>query len=87
LAPFVEQARAKAKAKVKAMLAARDGLSDLDDEVRARPPPVQGSPAPALPASPLQLRPKPKRARKLPKALPALGSRPKRAQKLPKRYC
>ena len=73
---------------MKAILAARDELSDLDsdDEVRARPPSVRGSPAPALPASPLQLRPKPKRARKLPKASPALGPRPKRAQKLPKRY-
>jgi hypothetical protein len=54
LEPFVEQARAKAKA----ILAARD--SDSDVEVRAQPP-VRVSPAsPAL-----QLRPK--RARKVPK--------------------
>jgi hypothetical protein len=132
LAPFVEQARAKAKAKtllaarVAARVAAGDELSDLDDEVRARPPPVQASPAsalspggspapasqvggslapasqvggslvlaspvktslaPALPASPLQLRPKPKRARKLLKASPALEPRPKRVQRMPKKY-
>jgi hypothetical protein len=58
LAPFVEQARAKAKAKallaarvtarVAARIAAGDELSDLNDEVRARPPPVQASPASAL---------------------------------------
>jgi hypothetical protein len=97
LAPFVEQARAKAKAKVKAILVARDELSDSGDKVRDCPPsvqgspapasPVQASPAPALPASPLQLRPKLKRARKLSKASPALEPRPKRVQKLPERYC
>jgi hypothetical protein len=72
LAPFVKQARAKAKAKVKAILAARvaarDNESELSDlqssdvELRAPLSPVPISPELASPA--LQLRPK--RARKVP---------------------
>jgi hypothetical protein len=79
LAPFVEQARAKAKAilaaRVAARVAAEDELSNSDNKVRARPPLVQG---PAL-ASPVR--------GSLALASPTLEPRPKRAQKLPKRYC
>jgi hypothetical protein len=92
LAPFVEQVRAKAKAKVKAILVARDELSDSGDEVRACPPSVQGSPAlasPALaspvrgspaPASPVQASP----ALALPASPLQLRPKPKRARKLSK---
>jgi hypothetical protein len=74
LAPFVEQARAKAKAKaiLAARIAARDNESELldlqssDVELRALL-----SPAPASPVSPVS---------------PALQLRPKRARKVPARY-
>jgi hypothetical protein len=78
LAPFVEQARAKEKAKAKAILAARivarDNESELSDlqssnvELRA---PLSPAPALPVPVSPV---------------LPALQLRPKRARKVLVRY-
>ncbi len=86
LAPFVEQARAKAKAILAARVAAKDSESELSDlqssDVELEAP---LSPAPASPASPASPAPASPASPASPVS-PALQLRPKRARKVPAKY-